>query len=71
MVFEANTCNKTEHTLKKGMENCARKGCLFPYSGGVDRASSSDTRGPGYSAVKIPPVIRVNERDDSGNQASV
>ena len=29
MVFEANTRNKTEHTMWKGMENCARKWCLF------------------------------------------
>ena len=29
MVFEANTRNKTEHTMWKGMENCARKRCLF------------------------------------------
>ena len=29
LVFEANTRNKTEHTMRKGMENCARKWCLF------------------------------------------
>ena len=29
MVFEANSCNKTEHTMRKGMENCASKWCLF------------------------------------------
>ena len=29
MVFEANTRNKTEHTMWKGMENCARKWCFF------------------------------------------
>ena len=29
MVFEANTRNKTEHTMWKGLENCARKWCLF------------------------------------------
>ena len=29
MVFEATTRNKTEHTMWKGMENCARKWCLF------------------------------------------
>ena len=29
MVFWANTRNKTDHTMWKGMENCARKWCLF------------------------------------------
>ena len=29
MVFEANTRNKTDHTMWKGIENCARKWCLF------------------------------------------
>ena len=29
MVFEATTRNKTEHTMWKGIENCARKWCLF------------------------------------------
>ena len=29
MVFEANTRNKMEHTMWKGMECCARKWCLF------------------------------------------
>ena len=28
MVFEANTCNETDHTMWKGMENCARHRCL-------------------------------------------
>ena len=29
MVLEANTRNKTEHTMWKGSENCAIKWCLF------------------------------------------
>ena len=29
MVFEANTRNKTEHIMWKGMENCARKWWVF------------------------------------------
>ena len=29
MVFEANTRNKTEHAMWKGMKNCARKWCIF------------------------------------------
>ena len=29
MVFEATTRNKTEHTMWKGIENCARKWFLF------------------------------------------
>ena len=29
IVFEANTLNKMEHTLWKGIECCARKWCLF------------------------------------------
>ena len=29
MVFEATTRNKTEHTMWKGIENCARIWCLF------------------------------------------
>ena len=29
MVFWANTRNKTDHTMWKGMENCSGKWCLF------------------------------------------
>ena len=29
LVFWANTCNKTDHTMWKSIENCARKWCLF------------------------------------------
>ena len=29
VVFWANTRNKTDHTMWKGIENCARKWCLF------------------------------------------
>ena len=31
MVFVANTRNETDHTMWKGMENCARNWCLFVY----------------------------------------
>ena len=31
MVFEANTHNKTEHTMWKDMENCARKFLVYHF----------------------------------------